>query len=403
MKDGPNSNRLNGLLTILKLNNNRNLQKKKISYISHKLLKDYKSVSSNNIYKSTDLIKKKNTDDNLHLKIACFRKNINSSYDKMQGSWQGNNTFYKKKSILPYLYRNLQKKKNINKYFAVHHKKMNSTDFDKRLRINLSFKSMKNNNAKIDGYNNFDININKAIDYNQHLYRTKFQIKNPIKINKDKNSEMKKRYLVNQIDLGDYFKNNNSRLFPNDGEMFFNENYSILLNEKNFKKELDNKDFKRKIYSHENKTQDVVNNEKNSLNNSKKSLFNLTNKKFILMNENNIKLIQNDNEKAEKNNNIKLNNRIILKKQKIIKNDLNKVEINDENVKDNINLQEIGKDKIEPLLNIKEIEKEKDKNENNKEFFLDDEQEKLFNTNQKDFFKFRNDIIEEPDLEEEID
>jgi hypothetical protein len=45
------------------------------------------------------------------------------------------------------------------------------------------------------------------------------------------------------------------------------------------------------------------------------------------------------------------------------------------------------------------------KNEGQKNFISNEgeEQEKLFNTNQKYFFKFRKDIIEEPDLEEETD
>ena len=65
-------------------------------------------------------------------------------------------------------------------------------------------------------------------------------------------------------------------------------------------------------------------------------------------------------------------------------------------MEENRNEKEISGD----LNNKKDGDKKDEIVEN---FLSEEEQEKLFNTNQKNFYKFRKDIKEEPDLEEDTE
>jgi hypothetical protein len=102
------------------------------------------------------------------------------------------------------------------------------------------------------------------------------------------------------------------------------------------------------------------------------------------------------NYKVNSKENKNLNNKIDIKKNDIYNNNLkdknnntfNKGDNNDFNIKNNDNNSNNNPN---------------NKKENEDDYFEDDKMDKLFNTNQKDFFKFRKDIKEEPENEEEDD
>ena len=282
---------------------------------------------------------------------------------------------------------------------------MNSTDFDK-FQINnkndISFfsENLKNNNfiskndrkGKDKEYKDYKLVNNKLkLIYNKTKYNK--SNKGIIKNNKDE----KMGYSINKIDLGSFLKKNNSDIF------FSADINEKLLSDRTIKKEKENKNIKNNNYLNKKKDLEIKNKNKynsktvtNNFNNNKEQENNLLNNKIKLNIKNGEKVA-----KISKLNiiNDKSKENIIIKKEEN-KNNIIKIILSNNNSKSNLSLDER---EILPY-NIKECESErKEENDIKNDLILNEEQEKIFNTNQKNFFKFRKDIKEEPDLEGEED
>ena len=379
---------------------------------------------------------------NLHLylnnqfnTVSHHKKRKNNNYYSNNNNIGNNNGFISKKNILPYLYRNLHIKKLCNKnnnivienninnnniycddYYDYHNKtkkqKPNINIFDKKNTIyttNINKKEKEIIKKVFVNKNNFNSAIDKMeMKFNKHKYKPKNTIKrnneNDININfKLKNS----RYNIYD---GNGLKKNNSDLFLLNQDIYccnYNNNISnnnIINNNNNskyIKKEKSNifrksnyncglNDYKiAKLIKQENSS-DIFSNYNDCNNKVSQNLLN-TNAKMDKQ--------LNNNENIYKNY-IKNINNIFNKKNK-----------DDKEIKIITKIKE-NKEKEKNIIK-KELEEIKDNNykvnksETEKNIILNEDHEehedKLFNTNQKNFFKFRKDIKEEPDLEEETD
>ena len=146
----------------------------------------------------------------------------------------------------------------------------------------------------------------------------------------------------------------------------------------------------------------VLNKEKDNLYN-KKSNTNKVINNYDKLNQNNIYYNNFMNKKSNINTKKKENN--INKKENLFKRDyfINNNNSKEDNKKNNLNNFENNKN-INDIHNKKNDKNKEENNENEENDNFDEEKEKLFYTNQKNFFKFRKDIMEEPEyLEEDND
>ena len=253
MNNESKSNKLNEIFSSLKFNENQNYKKNKTSYnnspkynIIHLTKTCTKSASLNDIFTQKDLIEKKLI-GHLYLKELENSKNKNHKYffigsnselNKLsfekytnylwKNSYNGSNEiqeknkniFYKRTSMLPYLYRNLHKKKiakKLKNIFSKSNKEFFHSNLHK-LKMNSSYdnKSPEHFNDDIS-FHQFNIfkksNINKNLadknDVNIH------------KINRQKNNSENKEntgnsFIINKTGKNEYqitLKKNNSQLF----------------------------------------------------------------------------------------------------------------------------------------------------------------------------------------------
>lgn len=216
------------------------------------------------------------------------------------------------------------------------------------------------------------------------------------KINKSKimNNNEEKIGFINRIDLGKFLKKNNSVID------FKFDNNEHLLSYRMLKKEKLNKKNKNNNYLNSKKDIEIKNFSKTLLNQQKKPKIHNNIKEQNLVNTN-MKLNINNSENCS----IKKNNINDKSKEKILKRvaeiKIFKNIIKKNNSKNDSSI-EFQNDKETKSSNKNEFEGIKN-DEIEKDIVLSEEQEKLFNTNQKNFYKFRKDIKEEPDLEEEIE
>ena len=433
MNNESKSNKLNEIFSSLKFNENQNYKKNKTSYnnspkynIIHLTKTCTKSASLNDIFTQKDLIEKKLI-GHLYLKELENSKNKNHKYffigsnselNKLsfekytnylwKNSYNGSNEiqeknkniFYKRTSMLPYLYRNLHKKKiakKLKNIFSKSNKEFFHSNLHK-LKMNSSYdnKSPEHFNDDIS-FHQFNIfkksNINKNLadknDVNIH------------KINRQKNNSENKEntgnsFIINKTGKNEYqitLKKNNSQLFLknlNNNDKYSYRKFGFL--NKNL--------FMKNNYFKENKRPDIRKISLDLINHNKIS------KEHILNNNNALLDYGKDDMNSIKINHI--NNKPLIKEEKNYK------KINNIKDKNNGVINNSSKPIIMKSQNNKEgiltlINKNKGfGKESMEENYLfdedkDDEIDKIFNTNQINFFKFRKDIKEEPDLEEEID
>jgi hypothetical protein len=433
MNNESKSNKLNEIFSSLKFNENQNYKKNKTSYnnspkynIIHLTKTCTKSASLNDIYTQKDLIEKKLI-GHLYLKELENSKNKNHKYffigsnselNKLsfekytnylwKNSYNGSNEiqeknkniFYKRTSMLPYLYRNLHKKKiakKLKNIFSKSNKEFFHSNLHK-LKMNSSYdnKSPEHFNDDIS-FHQFNIfkksNINKNLadknDVNIH------------KINRQKNNSENKEntgnsFIINKTGKNEYqitLKKNNSQLFLknlNNNDKYSYRKFGFL--NKNL--------FMKNNYFKENKRPDIKKISLDLINHNKIS-------KEHIFNNNNALL---DYGKDDMNS-IKINH---INNKPLIKDEKNYKKINNIKDKNDVVINNSSKPIIMKSQNNKEgiltlINKNKGfGKESMEENYLfdedkDDEIDKIFNTNQINFFKFRKDIKEEPDLEEEID
>lgn len=433
MNNESKSNKLNEIFSSLKFNENQNYKKNKTSYnnspkynIIHLTKTCTKSASLNDIFTQKDLIEKKLI-GHLYLKELENSKNKNHKYffigsnselNKLsfekytnylwKNSYNGSNEiqeknkniFYKRTSMLPYLYRNLHKKKiakKLKNIFSKSNKEFFHSNLHK-LKMNSSYdnKSPEHFNDDIS-FHQFNIfkksNINKILadknDVNIH------------KINRQKNNSENKEntgnsFIINKTGKNEYqitLKKNNSQLFLKN--LNNNDKYSYrkfgFLNKNQFMKSNYFKENKRPdikkisldLINHNKISKEHIHNNNNALLDYGKDDMN-----SIKINHINNKPLIKDEKNYKKINNIKdKNDGVINNSSKPI---IMKSQNNKEGILTLINKNKgFGKESMEENYLFDE-----DK---------DDEIDKIFNTNQINFFKFRKDIKEEPDLEEEID
>jgi hypothetical protein len=257
MKNETYSNKLNEHLNI-KQKNNHNSIENKTSYsflsLSYKPMNFSKSASQQNIYPKNKIILNKKLPGYLHLKEFESSQYLKNSCSNMRNSNQSNkfsksyhsfamssrnsslltnisiminpnsnelfNTFKQnnnnsnavinRKSILPYLYRNLHEKKLNGKnnkeiyktYLKLLQQKFNSNDFIQKNSIN------KNQSEELFLKN---IYFNNRNDYNfiSNKMRVKFNKYNILKKNKNK---LNIKYSLNKNVDGNCLKKNNSEL-----------------------------------------------------------------------------------------------------------------------------------------------------------------------------------------------
>ena len=433
MNNESKSNKLNEIFSSLKFNENQNYKKNKTSYnnspkynIIHLTKTCTKSASLNDIFTQKDLIEKKLI-GHLYLKELENSKNKNHKYffigsnselNKLsfekytnylwKNSYNGSNEiqeknkniFYKRTSMLPYLYRNLHKKKiakKLKNIFSKSNKEFFHSNLHK-LKMNSSYdnKSPEHFNDDIS-FHQFNIfkksNINKNLadknDVNIH------------KINRQKNNSENKEntgnsFIINKTGKNEYqitLKKNNSQLFLknlNNNDKYSYRKFGFLYKNQ----------FMKSNYFKENKRPDIKKISLDLINHNKIS-------KEHIFNNNNALL---DYGKDDMNS-IKINH---INNKPLIKDEKNYKKINNIKDKNNGVINNSSKPIIMKSQNNKEgiltlINKNKGfGKESMEENYLfdedkDDEIDKIFNTNQINFFKFRKDIKEEPDLEEEID
>ena len=433
MNNESKSNKLNEIFSSLKFNENQNYKKNKTSYnnspkynIIHLTKTCTKSASLNDIFTQKDLIEKKLI-GHLYLKELENSKNKNHKYffigsnselNKLsfekytnylwKNSYNGSNEiqeknkniFYKRTSMLPYLYRNLHKKKiakKLKNIFSKSNKEFFHSNLHK-LKMNSSYdnKSPEHFNDDIS-FHQFNIfkksNINKILadknDVNIH------------KINRQKNNSENKEntgnsFIINKTGKNEYqitLKKNNSQLFLknlNNNDKYSYRKFGFL--NKNL--------FMKNNYFKENKRPDIKKISLDLINHNKIS------KEHILNNNNALLDYGKDDMNSIKINHI--NNKPLIKDEKNYKK-INNIKDKNDGVINNSSKPIIMKSQNnkEGILTL--INKNKGfGKESMEENYLfdedkDDEIDKIFNTNQINFFKFRKDIKEEPDLEEEID
>ena len=433
MNNESKSNKLNEIFSSLKFNENQNYKKNKTSYnnspkynIIHLTKTCTKSASLNDIFTQKDLIEKKLI-GHLYLKELENSKNKNHKYffigsnselNKLsfekytnylwKNSYNGSNEiqeknkniFYKRTSMLPYLYRNLHKKKiakKLKNIFSKSNKEFFHSNLHK-LKMNSSYdnKSPEHFNDDIS-FHQFNIfkksNINKILadknDVNIH------------KINRQKNNSENKEntgnsFIINKTGKNEYqitLKKNNSQLFLknlNNNDKYSYRKFGFL--NKNL--------FMKNNYFKENKRPDIRKISLDLINHNKIS------KEHILNNNNALLDYGKDDMNSIKINHI--NNKPLIKDEKNYKK-INNIKDKNDGVINNSSKPIIMKSQNnkEGILTL--INKNKGfGKESMEENYLfdedkDDEIDKIFNTNQINFFKFRKDIKEEPDLEEEID
>ena len=433
MNNESKSNKLNEIFSSLKFNENQNYKKNKTSYnnspkynIIHLTKTCTKSASLNDIFTQKDLIEKKLI-GHLYLKELENSKNKNHKYffigsnselNKLsferytnylwKNSYNGSNEiqeknkniFYKRTSMLPYLYRNLHKKKiakKLKNIFSKSNKEFFHSNLHK-LKMNSSYdnKSPEHFNDDIS-FHQFNIfkksNINKNLadknDVNIH------------KINRQKNNSENKEntgnsFIINKTGKNEYqitLKKNNSQLFLknlNNNDKYSYRKFGFL--NKNL--------FMKNNYFKENKRPDIKKISLDLINHNKIS------KEHILNNNNALLDYGKDDMNSIKINHI--NNKPLIKDEKNYKK-INNIKDKNDGVINNSSKPIIMKSQNnkEGILTL--INKNKGfGKESMEENYLfdedkDDEIDKIFNTNQINFFKFRKDIKEEPDLEEEID
>ena len=385
-----------------------------------------KSASLNDIFTQKDLIEKKLI-GHLYLKELENSKNKNHKYffigsnselNKLsfekytnylwKNSYNGSNEiqeknkniFYKRTSMLPYLYRNLHKKKiakKLKNIFSKSNKEFFHSNLHK-LKMNSSYdnKSPEHFNDDIS-FHQFNIfkksNINKILadknDVNIH------------KINRQKNNSENKEntgnsFIINKTGKNEYqitLKKNNSQLFLKN----LNNNDKYSYRKFGF---LNKNQFMKSNYFKENKRPDIKKISLDLINHNKIS------KEHILNNNNALLDYGKDDMNSIKINHI--NNKPLIKDEKNYKK-INNIKDKNDGVINNSSKPIIMKSQNnkEGILTL--INKNKGfGKESMEENYLfdedkDDEIDKIFNTNQINFFKFRKDIKEEPDLEEEID
>jgi hypothetical protein len=433
MNNESKSNKLNEIFSSLKFNENQNYKKNKTSYnnspkynIIHLTKTCTKSASLNDIFTQKDLIEKKLI-GHLYLKELENSKNKNHKYffigsnselNKLsferytnylwKNSYNGSNEiqeknkniFYKRTSMLPYLYRNLHKKKiakKLKNIFSKSNKEFFHSNLHK-LKMNSSYdnKSPEHFNDDIS-FHQFNIfkksNINKILadknDVNIH------------KINRQKNNSENKEntgnsFIINKTGKNEYqitLKKNNSQLFLKN----LNNNDKYSYRKFGF---LNKNQFMKSNYFKENKRPDIKKISLDLINHNKIS------KEHIFNNNNALLDYGKDDMNSIKINHI--NNKPLIKDEKNYKK-INNIKDKNDGVINNSSKPIIMKSQNnkEGILSL--INKNKGfGKESMEENYLfdedkDDEIDKIFNTNQINFFKFRKDIKEEPDLEEEID
>ena len=433
MNNESKSNKLNEIFSSLKFNENQNYKKNKTSYnnspkynIIHLTKTCTKSASLNDIFTQKDLIEKKLI-GHLYLKELENSKNKNHKYffigsnselNKLsferytnylwKNSYNGSNEiqeknkniFYKRTSMLPYLYRNLHKKKiakKLKNIFSKSNKEFFHSNLHK-LKMNSSYdnKSPEHFNDDIS-FHQFNIfkksHINKILadknDVNIH------------KINRQKNNSENKEntgnsFIINKTGKNEYqitLKKNNSQLFLKN----LNNNDKYSYRKFGF---LNKNQFMKNNYFKENKRPDIRKISLDLINHNKIS------KEHILNNNNALLDYGKDDMNSIKINHI--NNKPLIKDEKNYKK-INNIKDKNDGVINNSSKPIIMKSQNnkEGILTL--INKNKGfGKESMEENYLfdedkDDEIDKIFNTNQINFFKFRKDIKEEPDLEEEID
>ena len=433
MNNESKSNKLNEIFSSLKFNENQNYKKNKTSYnnspkynIIHLTKTCTKSASLNDIFTQKDLIEKKLI-GHLYLKELENSKNKNHKYffigsnselNKLsfekytnylwKNSYNGSNEiqeknkniFYKRTSMLPYLYRNLHKKKiakKLKNIFSKSNKEFFHSNLHK-LKMNSSYdnKSPEHFNDDIS-FHQFNIfkksNINKNLadknDVNIH------------KINRQKNNSENKEntgnsFIINKTGKNEYqitLKKNNSQLFLknlNNNDKYSYRKFGFL--NKNL--------FMKNNYFKENKRPDIKKISLDLINHNKISKEHIFNNNNALLDYgkddmNSIKINHINNKPLIKDeNNYKKINNIKDKNDGVINNSSKPIIMKSQNNKEGI-LTLINKNKGFGKESMEEnylFDEDKD-----------DEIDKIFNTNQINFFKFRKDIKEEPDLEEEID
>jgi hypothetical protein len=438
MNNESKSNKLNEIFSSLKFNENQNYKKNKTSYnnspkynIIHLTKTCTKSASLNDIFTQKDLIEKnlighlylKELDNSQNKKQKYFFIGSNRELNKLsfekytnylwKNSYNGSkemqdknkHIFLKRTSMLPYLYRNLQKKKlakKIKNIFSKSNKEFFQSNL-RKLKMNSSYDN-KSQEHFSDDISFHQSNISKKSIFN--IYKNLVDKKdiniNIHKINGQKNNNGNKEnignsFVINKTGKNEYqitLKKNNSQLFLKN--MNNNDNFG-------YKKSgfLNINQFLKNSYFKENKRPDIKKISLDLINHNKIS-------KEHMLNNNNALL---DYGKSEKNSIkiIHVNNKPLIKNAKNYKK-INIKEKNDEVINNSskpiIMKCQNNNERIPALLNKNKNEGlEKENMEEN--YLVDedkvDELDKIFNTNQINFFKFRQDIKEEPDLEEEID
>ena len=428
MNNESKSNKLNEIFSSLKFNENQNYKKNKTSYnnspkynIIHLTKTCTKSASLNDIFTQKDLIEKKLI-GHLYLKELENSKNKNHKYffigsnselNKLsferytnylwKNSYNGSNEiqeknkniFYKRTSMLPYLYRNLHKKKiakKLKNIFSKSNKEFFHSNLHK-LKMNSSYdnKSPEHFNDDIS-FHQFNIfkksHINKILadknDVNIH------------KINRQKNNSENKEntgnsFIINKTGKNEYqitLKKNNSQLFLKN----LNNNDKYSYRKFGF---LNKNQFMKNNYFKENKRPDIRKISLDLINHNKIS------KEHILNNNNALLDYGKDDMNSIKINHI--NNKPLIKDEKNYKK-INNIKDKNDGVINNSSKPIIMKSQNnkEGILTL--INKNKGfGKESMEENYLfdedkDDEIDKIFNTNQINFFKFRKDIKEETDL-----
>ena len=438
MNNESKSNKLNEIFTSLKFNEYQNYKKNKTSYNNSPKYKIInltktctKSASLNDIFTQKDLIEKKLI-GHLYLKELENSKIKNNKYFFMGSDrelnklsfekytnylWKNScngskeiqeknkNIFFKRTSMLPYLYRNLHKKKMAKKIKNII-SKSNKEFFHSnlhRFKMNSSYDN-KSPEHFSDDISFHQINIFKKSIFNINKNLADKNENNIHEINRPNNNSGNKEnignsFLINKTGKNEYqitLKKNNSQLFLKN--MNNNEKYSYrkfgFLNKNKFMK---NNYFKEKKRPDIKKISlDLINHNKISkehmLNHNNALLdYGKDNMNSIKINHDNIKPLIKDEKNYKKINNV-----IIIKDKNdgIINNSSKPIIMKCQNNKGGISAlinknKGFGKENMEKNYLIDEDE--------------DDEIDKMFNTNQINFFKFRKDIKEEPDLEEEID
>lgn len=431
MNNESKSIKINEIFSSLKFNENQIYKKNKTSYNKyHKYYTNHltktctKSASLNDIYTQKDLIEKKLV-GHLFLKELENSKNKNHKYffigskrelnklsfeNYANSLWKNNCSgskeiqeqnkivYFKRSSMLPYLYRNLHKKKMAKKIKNIL-SKSNKDFFKSNLH---KFKMSSSYDNKSPEYFNDDISFHQINLYKKNVFNIN---KNSVekndndahKINRQKNYNIENignSFLINKTGKNEYqitIKKNNSQMFLKN----INNNDKYSYRKFGF---LNKNQFIKNNYFNQNKRPDIKKISLDIINHNKISKEHMPSNNNALLDYgkddiNSIKInYANNNHLVKDEKNYKKINIIKVKNDKGINNTKKPITIkynnNKEGISTSINKNK-EKDNIEENYQLDEVE--------------DEEIDRMFNTNQINFFKFRKDIKEEPDLEEEID